>query len=124
MEARDRIGNLAIFGAAAVAWVLVGIVVTTRDPLVDQTAGYVGAALMGLAMGLTTIPLFWLAVFGRHRRVAYRGDWLRAVRRGGWVALVVALFVVLRVQGIFQIPIALFVVAMVLVAESTLSVER
>ncbi len=124
MEARDRIGNLAIFGAAAVAWVLVGIVVTTRDPLVDPTAGYIGAALMGLAMGLTTIPLFWLAVFGRHRRVAYRGDWLRAVRRGGWVALVVALFVVLRVQGIFQIPIALFVVAMVLVAESTLSVER
>ncbi len=124
MEARDRIGNLAIFGAAAVAWVLVGIVVTSRDPLVDPTAGYIGAALMGLAMGLTTIPLFWLAVFGRHRRVAYRGDWLRAVRRGGWVALVVVVFVVLRVQGIFQIPIALFVVAMVLVAESTLSVER
>lgn len=124
MEARDRLANLALFAAAGIAWVLVGIVVTTMDPLIDPVAGYLGAVAIGAAMGLTTVPLFWLAVFGRHRRLAYRGDWLRAVRRGGWVALVVGLFVVLRVQDIFQLPIALFVVAMVLVAESTLSVER
>lgn len=124
MEARDRLTNLALFAGAGLAWLLVGIIVTTRDPLVDPVAGYLGAVAIGLAMGLTTIPLFWLAVFGRHRRLAYRGDWIRAIRRGGWIALVVGLFVVLRVQGIFQIPIALFVVAMVLVAESTLSVER
>jgi len=124
MEARDRLVNLGLFGAAAVAWFLVGIVVTTRDPLVDPLAGFVGAGLIGAALGLTAMPLFWLAVFGRHRRVAYKGDWLRAIRRGAWVALVVALFVVLRIQGVFQVPIALFVVAMVLVAESTLSVER
>ncbi len=124
MEARDRLVNLGLFGAAAVAWLLVGIVVTTRDPLVDPMAGFVGAGLAGAALGLTVMPLFWLAAFGRHRRVAYKGDWLRAIRRGGWVALVVALFVVLRIQGVFQVPIALFVVAMVLVAESTLSVER
>lgn len=124
MEARDRLANLALFAAAGIAWVVVGIVVTTMDPLSDPVAGYIGAVAIGAAMGLTTAPLFWLAVFGRHRRLAYRGDWLRAVRRGGWVALVVGLFVVLRVEQIFQIPIALFVVAMVLVAESTLSVER
>lgn len=124
MEARDRLANLALFAAAGIAWVVVGIVVTTMDPLIDPVAGYLGAVAIGVAMGLTTVPLFWLAVFGRHRRLAYRGDWLRAVRRGGWVALVVGLFVVLRVQDIFQLPIALFVVAMVLVAESTLSVER
>jgi len=124
MEARDRLANLALFAAAGIAWVVVGIVVTTLDPLSDPVAGYIGAVAIGAAMGLTTVPLFWLAVFGRHRRLAYRGDWLRAVRRGGWVALVVGLFVVLRVQDIFQLPIALFVVAMVLVAESTLSVER
>lgn len=124
MEARDRLTNLGLFAAAAVAWLVVGIVVTTRDPLTDQMAGFIGAAAMGAAMGLTTAPLFWLAVFGRHRRVAYRGDWVRAVRRSGWVALVVGLFVVLRVEGVFQIPIALFVVAMALVAESTLSAER
>ena len=124
METRDRLANLALFAAAGIAWVVVGIVVTTLDPLADPVAGYLGAVAIGTAMGLTTVPLFWLAVFGRHRRLAYRGDWLRAVRRGGWVALVVGLFVVLRVEQIFQIPIALFVVAMVLVAESTLSVER
>jgi hypothetical protein len=124
VEARDRLGNLAIFGAAAVAWVLVGIVVTTRDPRVDPVAGLVGAGLMGLAVGLTTVPLFWLAVFARHRRIAYRGDWLRAGRRGLWVGLIVALLVALRVQGAFSLPIAAFVIVLVAFLELTLSVER
>ena len=82
MEARDRIANLAFFGAAAVVWVLVGLVVTTRDPLVDRSAGIVGAVLMGLAVALTLVPLVWLTVFGRHRQISYQGDWLRAIRRG------------------------------------------
>jgi hypothetical protein len=124
MEARDRLTNLALFMAAAVVWVLVGLVVTTRDPRLDPVAGLLGALLIGLAIGLTTVPLFWLAVFGRHRRIAYRGDWMRAVRRGGWVAVIVAVFVGLRLQGAFQVPIALFIVTMVLIAETTLSVER
>lgn len=124
METRDRLANLAIFGAAALAWILVGLVVTTRDPRQDSVAGFVGAALIGVATGLTTVPLFWLAVFGRHNRIAYRGDWVRAVRRGAWVALVVALFVGLRLVEAFQLPIALFVLTMVFVAEATLSAER
>jgi hypothetical protein len=124
VETRDRLTNLAIFGAAALAWILVGLVVTTRDPHEDPIAGFVGAALIGLAIGLTTIPLFWLAVFGRHNRIAYRGDWVRAMRRGGWVALVIALFVGLRLVEAFQLPIALFVLTMVFVAEATLSAER
>jgi hypothetical protein len=40
------------------------------------------------------------------------------------VAVVVALLVVLRLQNLFQLPIALFIVTMVFVAEATLSVER
>jgi len=124
MEARDRLVNLAIFAAAGLVWVLVGLVITSRDPRQDPGAGFVGAVLIGLAIGLTTIPLFWLAVFGRHRRLAYRGDWMRAVRRGSWVAVVVALFVVLRLQGALQLPIALFVLTLVTVAEATLSAER
>jgi hypothetical protein len=70
------------------------------------------------------IPLFWLAIFGRHRRIAYRGDWMRAIRRGSWVAIVAAVFVILRLQQVFQPPIALFILALVVVAEATLSVER
>lgn len=124
MEARDRLGNLGLFAAAAVLWILVGIVVTTRDPRLDPAAGFIGAVLIGLAIGLTTIPLFWLAVFGRHRRIAYRGDWARALRRGGWVAIVIALFVALRLQGALQLPIALFVLTMVTLAEGWLSAER
>lgn len=124
MESRDRLANLGLFAAAAAAWVMVGLVVVTRDPLLDPVAGYVGALLMGLAVGLTTVPLFWLVVFGRHRRIAYQGDWIRAGRRGAWVGLVVAVAVVLRLQEAFQLPILLFVLAMVVVAEATLSAER
>ena len=124
MESRDRLANLGIFAAALVAWVLVGLVVTTRDPIADPMAGFVGAALIGLAAGLTSVPLFWLAVFGRHRRIAYRGDWVRAARRGAWVGVVVTVFVALRLQEALQLPIALFIIVMVLVAEATLSAER
>jgi hypothetical protein len=124
MEARDRLANLGLFGAAASMWILVGLVVTTRDPKVDPGAGFVGAILIGLAVGLTAMPLFWLSVFARHRRIAYRGDWIRAIRRGAWVTVVVAVLVVLRLQGLFEPAIALFILAMVLVAEATLSVER
>ena len=81
MEPRDRTANLACFAAAAVVWILVGIVVTTRDPTIDPSAGFVGAALIGLAVTLTLIPLVWLTIFGRHRRISYHGDWLRAIRR-------------------------------------------
>ncbi len=124
MDARDRLVNLAIFGAAAVCWVLVALIVTTRDPVADPVAGFIGAALIGLAVGLTATPIAWLIVFGRHRRIAYRGDWTRAARRGGWLGLIVAIFIVLRLQGALELPIALFILALAAVAEATLSAER
>jgi len=124
MDARDRTANLGLFAAAVVTWVLVGLVVTTRDPLVDPSAGVVGAVLIGLAITLTLTPLLWLTVFGRHRQIAYRGDWLRAVRRSAWFGIVGAVLVVLRLQGLLEPPIALFMIALVVVAEATLSAER
>lgn len=124
MDPRDRMTNLGLFGLAAVAWILVGLVVSTRDPRSDPGAGLLGAGLMGIAIGLTCIPLFWLVVFGRHGRIAYRGDWIRAVRRGAWITVVVAVFVVLRLQGAFSLPIVLFVLVIVAVAEATLSADR
>jgi hypothetical protein len=124
MESRDRLVNLAIFAAAGVVWLLVAVIVTTRDPIADPVAGFIGAALIGLAVGLTTVPVIWLLVFGRHRRIAYRGDWTRAARRGGWVGLVVTIFIVLRLQGALELPIALFIVTLAAVAEATLSAER
>lgn len=124
MDVRDRTANLGFFAAAAVVWILVGLVATTRDPLVDRSAGFVGAFLIGLAVALTLTPLVWLTVFGRHRQIAYRGDWLRAIRRSAWVGIVVAVLVVLRLQGLLELPIALFMIALVLVAEATLSADR
>jgi hypothetical protein len=124
MEQRDRLANLGFFAAAAVVWVLVGLVVTTRDPITDPGAGFLGAALIGLAIALTLVPLLWLSVFSRHRMIAFRGDWLRAVRRSAWVGIVVAVLIVLRVQGLLELPIALFMMALAFIAEATLSAER
>jgi hypothetical protein len=124
MESRDRLVNLAIFAAAGIVWLFVALIVTTRDPIEDPLAGFIGAALIGLAVGLTTMPVVWLVVFGRHRRIAYRGDWTRAARRGGWLGLIVAIFIVLRLQGALELPIALFILALAAVAEATLSAQR
>jgi len=124
METRDRRTNLAFFAAAITAWLVVAVIVGTRDPLLDPIAGYAGAAMMAAAAGLTAVPLFWLAAFARRRRIAYHGSWGRAARRGAWVGLVVGIVVVLRLQELFQPQLALFIVALVLVAESTMSMER
>jgi hypothetical protein len=124
MEPRDRIANLGLLAAAGVVWVLVGLVVTTRDPSRDAAAGYLGALLIGTAVGMTAVPVAWLLVFGRHRRIAYQGDWMRAARRGGWVGLFVTVLVVLRLVDAFQLPIVLFLAAIFVVAEVTLSAER
>jgi hypothetical protein len=124
MDARDRLANLRILGAAVIVWVLVALIVTTRDPVAEPLAGFIGAALIGLAVGLTATPIAWLLVFGRHRRIAYRGDWIRAGRRGGWIGLIVAIFIVLRLQGALALPIALFIIALAMVAEATLSADR
>jgi hypothetical protein len=124
MERRDRMANLGFFAAAAIVWVLVGLIVTTRDPVADPMAGFLGAALIGLAMALTLVPLIWLAVFSRHRMIAFRGDWIRAIRRATWVGIVVAVLIILRIQGLLELPIALFMMALAAIAEATLSTER
>ena len=121
MDPRNRRRALALLGLAGIAWVVVAIVALTLDPLRNVDAGFVGAVALGVATGLTTAPLFWLFSFARHRRIAYRGDWVRALRRGAWVGLLVGLFVVMRVNGVFQPPIGLFLLALAIVAEVTLS---
>ena len=119
METRDRVANLGLLAAAVVAWALVAIVVTTRDPYADAMAGYLGALLIGLAISITAIPLAWLIVFARHRRIVYSGDWFRAARRGGWIGLLVAVIVILRLVDAFQVPIVLFLAAILIVSGTT-----
>jgi len=124
VESRDRLLNLAVLAAAVAAWAVVAVVVVNRDPRQDSLAGLLGAIAIGTAVGLTATPLAWLAVFARRGRIAYRGDWLRAARRGLWTGLVAGLLVELRVLAVFSLPLALFIVVLVVFAELTLSIER
>jgi hypothetical protein len=121
MEPRHRRIALTLFGLAAAGWVAVAVIGLTIDPRSSAGAGFAGAGALGFATGMTAAPLFWLVGFARNRRIAYRGDWTRAVRRGAWVGVLVAVFVVMRLNGIFQPQVALFLVALALVAEITLS---
>jgi hypothetical protein len=120
MEAQRRV-TITLLGLAAAAWLAVALVGVTVDPLANPNAGFLGALALGAAMGLTAAPLFWLVSYARHRRIAYRGDWLRAARRGAWVGILVAVLVIMRINGVLQPQIALFLGALALVAEVTLT---
>ena len=124
MDLRDRTGNYFFVLLAVGAWAAVYLVLSTTYPRDNPTNGLAGAGIIGLACGITMVPLFWLAVFALHHRIAYRGDWSRAIRRGAWVAMTVAILVALRIQGVLSLPIAVFVVALVILAEIILSAER
>jgi hypothetical protein len=121
MQPRDRRFALALLGIAAVAWAVVSFVLLTIDPRADTAAGFLGGGALGVAVAATFAPLLWLLAFARHRRIAYRGDWTRAIRRGGWIGLLAAVIVLMRINGVFQPQIGLFFAALALVAEVTLS---
>lgn len=120
MDLQRRVA-ITLLGLAGAAWLVVLVVVIAVDPLSDPNAGFIGAIALGAATGITAAPLFWLISYARHRRIAYRGDWLRAGRRGAWVGILVAVFVVMRINGVLQPQIALFLIALALVAEITLT---
>jgi hypothetical protein len=120
MEAQRRVA-ITLLALAGAAWLVVLVVGVVVDPLSDPNAGFIGALALGAATGVTAAPLFWLISFARHHRIAYRGDWLRAGRRGAWVGILVAVFVVMRINGVLQPQIALFLIALALVAEITLT---
>jgi hypothetical protein len=124
MTPRDRLLSIGLLALAVMFWAVTGLLLLTRSPEGDIGIQMLGAVLLGVAFGVTAMPLLWLAVFARHRRIAYRGDWTRAGRRGAWIGLVVALLVALRTQQAFSLPIAIFVAVMVLFVEVSLSVER
>ena len=50
--------------------------------------------------------------------------WTRAIRRGAWAGLFVTVLVLLRLEGVLVLPIVLFMLALIAVAEVTLSAER
>jgi hypothetical protein len=98
-------------------------VLTTVDPSANSSVVVAGALLLGTAVGLTLTPVLWIATFVR-RRIAYRGSWTRAVRRAALCGLVVTLLVILRSQGALSLPMAMFVIAMPLLVELSLTARR
>ncbi|HXQ96067.1 MAG TPA: hypothetical protein VN800_04015 [Candidatus Acidoferrales bacterium] len=124
MQHRDRIAAIVLIVAASVCWLAVAALLTQVSPTGRVEVQLAGALLIGLASGMTAVPLAWLAVFSRHRRIAYKGDWTRAARRGAWAGVVVALLVALRTQHAFSTPVALFVIVMVIFVEVSLGTQR
>jgi hypothetical protein len=129
MYPRDRLANATLIVAALAAWVAVALLFTTRSPFDaagqgDAPVQLAGALLLGLAVALTLWPLFWLTAFARRRQIAHRGDWIRAARRALLVGFVVVLLVVIRAFGAFSLPLALFVLAMAVFVEMSLTFRR
>ena len=124
MYARDRLFNLWLLAGAVVAWVGVAILFVTRSPVGDTTIQAAAAVLLGMAVALTAAPIFWLVAFARRHRIAYRGDWARAGRRALLLGSVATMLMLLRVLGVFSLPLALFVVAMALFVELILTARR
>lgn len=124
MNRADRLTNLGLFVAALAAWTLVALIIVTFDPRTDAAVLLAGALTLGAAVAGTLAPVAWLVGFAVQGRIAYRGDWWRAARRAALVGLIVAIFVVLRGEQALNLPLALFVVAMAVLVEVTLSLRR
>ncbi|MDQ3493534.1 MAG: hypothetical protein M3452_09795 [Chloroflexota bacterium] len=124
MYARDRLLNVSLLLAAVAAWLAVAWLLTSLSPRDDPRLQAAAALLLGVAVAVTLLPLFWLASFARRHRIAYRGDWSRAGRRALLTGAVVTVLLLLRVLGAFSMPIGAFVVAMALFIELIATARR
>jgi hypothetical protein len=70
-------------------------------------------ALAAAATGLLVTPFAFLAEFAARRRIAYRGAWGRAGRRGLLAAVGVGALAGLRLGGALSVPAGIFVILLV-----------
>lgn len=119
----DRLLNISLFAAAAAAWLGLAYVFLNHFPTESAAALLAGTLLLGAAVAFTAAPLFWIGSFIGTNRIAYRGSWWRAGRRAALSGFVASLFVLMRGQDVFSVPLALFVVAMAVLVELTLSLR-
>jgi hypothetical protein len=108
------LGALVLVGWASSACPLE----TDAQPCPDAARNLViGIGLAASASALIVTPFAFLAEFVARRRIAYRGAWVRAVRRGLLVGLVVAALAGLRLADVLSVPIALFTILLGAVIE-------
>ena len=91
---------------------------TARQPCPEAPRNLVVAVVLGaVSAGLLVTPFAFLGEVITRRRIVYRGAWGRAARRGALVALALAALAGLRLGGALNVPIAIFVVILAVVAE-------
>jgi hypothetical protein len=123
LNTADRLLNVSLFAVAVATWLGLAYIFLNHYPTESAASLLAGALLLGAAIAFTVAPLFWIGSFVRTNRIAYRGSWWRAGRRAALCGLVAALFVLMRGQDVFSVPLAIFVVAMAVLVELTLSMR-
>jgi hypothetical protein len=73
--------------------------------------------MAALAVALIVTPFAFLGEFLVRRRIAYRGGWGRAMRRGVLCGAVVAALGALRVGGALTVPVTIFVILLAALVE-------
>jgi hypothetical protein len=121
----DRVLVAALFLIAVLAAVLLlafagnACPATTANTACPQAGTnrviVVGLASVGLAFLVS--PFAFLAEFIVRRRIAYRGAWGRAARRGTLAGLALAAIAGLRLGGALTVPVAIFVVILAVLLE-------
>lgn len=117
MSARQRLLALGLVLAAVAAGL--ALVVFAANACPTELPGQpcpeapsnraVVVSLAAVSVGLLVTPFAYLAEFVIGRRIAYRGAWLRAARRGLLAGVVVAVLAGLRLGGALSVPVGLFV---------------
>lgn len=74
-------------------------------------------ALAALTLTLLVTPFAFLAEYLARRRIAYRGAWARAARRGLLCGAIVAALAGLRIGSALTVPVAIFLVLLAVLVE-------
>ncbi len=125
MTPRQRlvVAVLVLAGAACILALVAFASVACPGPTdIDPCPGAslnraVVVVLAALAALLLVTPFAFLAEYLLRRRIAYRGGWARAARRGLLAAAVIAALGGLRLGGALTVPAALFVLILAGLAE-------
>ena len=124
MLMRDRLTGLLLLVLAVASWGAVALLVLERSPVGQPLVQLAGAVAIGIAMGISAWPLFWLVGYARQRTIAYRGDWGRAGRRALIVGMTASVLVMLRGQSTLSVPLAAFVITLAVLVEAAFSLRR
>lgn len=118
VSATERTITTIMVIAAIVAWLVVAGLFTLVSPVASAAVQLSGAIALGVATGLTLLPLFW----SPNRRKD--GALVAAGRRSALAGLVVTILVVLRAIDVVALPVLIFIVVGAVLVEVAVSLRR